>query len=416
VDAPVPQRIKRHRVNPKHLDKNALDVIERLHEHGFDALLVGGCVRDAMCGVIPKDFDVATNATPEDVKSIFRRARLVGRRFPIAHVRYGRDIIEVSTFRQGQLDEVEVDSQGMIIKDHAFGTIAEDAFRRDFTVNALYYDPRTNELIDYVGGVADIEARRLCFIGETKDRLAEDPVRMLRALRFSAKLGFEIDAEILAHADDVAVRLDAIPKARVFDEFLKLFLSGYASPVWDLLRGTPLKRALFPTCDPECELIAAAMRNTDDRIANDQPVTAGFLIAVLLWEDFRARAAELAPNARATGLQDVGFQTLADQQISMSIPRRYGIFAREVWALQDRLVGRNPRSVMRLLHHKRFRAAYDFLTLRAETEPDVREAADWWTSYQEASPEEQHDLVGDLPRTARRPRKRRSRKPRKRAT
>ena len=398
MSGPVPQITKHHGVNPNEVDQSALDVIDGLSKAGFDAFLVGGCVRDSLCGVAPKDFDVATNATPDEIKRTFRRARLVGRRFPIAHVRFGRDIIEVSTFRQSQHDDIETDAQGMIIRDHAFGTIAEDAFRRDFTINALYYDPHSNELIDYVGGVADIEAQRLRFIGDTESRLAEDPVRMLRALRFSAKLGFKIDDEILHQADDVAIRLESIPKARIFDEFLKLFLSGYASPVWDLMKTTALRGALFPTCNPASELVSAAMRNTDNRIANDQPVTPGFLIAVLLWDDFQARVAELAPKERAHGLQDIAFKTLADQQINIAIPRRFGQFARDVWALQDRLTARNPRTVMRLLHHKRFRAGFDFLQLRGQTEPDEHEAAEWWSQLQDASPEEQTDLVSALPK------------------
>lgn len=406
MDIPVPQRTKDHGVNPNKIDQSAINVIEGLHSHGFDALLVGGCVRDALCGVTPKDFDVATNATPEEVKNIFRRSRLVGRRFPIAHVRFGRDLIEVSTFRQSQHDDIDTDAQGMILRDHAFGSIAEDAFRRDFTINALYYDPLNDELIDYVGGIADIEAQRVRFIGETQARLAEDPVRMLRAMRFSAKLGFKIDDEILDRTEDVAIRLQAIPRARIFDEFLKLFLSGYAAPVWDLMKDTPIRHALFPTCDPANDLVGAAMRNTDERIANDQPVTPGFLIAVLLWDDYEARAAELAPKARASGLQDAAAKALSDQQTHIAVPRRFGIFAREVWALQDRLVARNPRLVMRLLGHKRFRAGFDFLQLRGRTDSELREAAEWWGTFQDVSPQEQQDLVSALPKPPRRGRNR----------
>ena len=266
------------------MDKDALDVIHQLNAHGYTALLVGGCIRDVLCGLTPKDFDVATDAPLDEIKRIFRRSRIIGRRFPIAHVRYGRNLIEVSTFRQSVSDNIEHDAQGMILRDEAFGTLQEDAFRRDFSVNALYFDPNSKEIIDYVNGLADLAKRRIRLIGEPAVRLAEDPVRILRAVRFANKLNFTLDEDIVDLIEDSAARLQAIPPARLFDEFLKLFLNGNGEAIWQQIRHTGIARALFPTCNPNSDLVVAAMRNTDERIKSGLSVTPGFLIAVLLWE------------------------------------------------------------------------------------------------------------------------------------
>ena len=234
MPAAVPEIHADHGIDPAKLDPHALKVVSTLREAGFDAYLVGGCVRDLLAKQNPKDFDVATNATPDEVRKLFKRARLVGRRFPIAHVRFGREIIEVSTFRQGAIDQVETNAQGLIVKDHVFGSIVEDAFRRDFTINALYYDPERDEVIDYVNGVEDLTNSRLQFIGDPQSRLAEDPVRMLRAIRFAAKLGLQLDHHLTDLYEETAERLEAIPGARLFDEFMKMFLSGYGAEVWGL--------------------------------------------------------------------------------------------------------------------------------------------------------------------------------------
>ena len=402
---PTPDRIKKHPITAKIIDANALKIIEVLNGAGFQAYLVGGCVRDALCGVAPKDFDIATDAPLETVSNLFRRSRIVGRRFPIVHVRYGRDLFEVSTFRQSISNKVVHDNRGMILRDNAFGTLQEDAFRRDFTANALYYDPSNNEIIDFVGGVKDIKAKRLRFIGDTQTRLAEDPVRILRALRFSAKLNFVIDADILSAASDTARRMEAVPPARLFDEFLKLFLNGYAEPVWRRMRETPLANALFPCCDPSSELVLAAMRNTDERILSGASVTPGFLVAVLLWDDFKARV-----DDSEYAEEDPAFAVLKAQQSYVAIPRRFGTFAREVWMIQDRLHKRNARSLARLATHKRFRAGYDFLCLQAESDENTRSIADWWTQYQAVDESGQQALIAELPKAPRKRRRNRSRK------
>ena len=403
--APKPNRINEHSLRTQLTDANALNVIKVLNANGFQAYLVGGCVRDALCGVKPKDFDVATDAPLEAVSKLFRRSRIVGRRFPIVHVRFGRDLIEVSTFRQSISDKVVHDDRGMILRDNAFGTLHEDAFRRDFTTNALYYDPSNDEIIDFVDGIKDIKQKRLRFIGNTRTRLAEDPVRMLRAMRFSAKLGFAIDPEILRYAKESANSLEAVSPARLFDEFIKLFLNGYAEVVWRQLRETPLANALFPCCDPNSPLVLAAMRNTDERILGGASVTPGFLVAVLLWDDFCARS-----HDQATLEDDPAFATLKHQQSRIAVPRRFGTFAREVWLIQERLHKRNPRSLVRLTSHKRFRAGYDFLCLQAESDELMVPIADWWSEFQSADESERRALIAQLPKAPRKRRRNRSRR------
>jgi poly(A) polymerase len=387
------------------LDKDALDVIHQLNAHGYTALLVGGCIRDVLCGLTPKDFDVATDAPLDEIKRIFRRSRIIGRRFPIAHVRYGRNLIEVSTFRQSVSDNIEHDAQGMILRDEAFGTLQEDAFRRDFSVNALYFDPNSQEIIDYVDGLEDLAKRRIRLIGEPAVRLAEDPVRILRAVRFANKLNFTLNEDIVELIEDSAARLQAIPPARLFDEFLKLFLSGNGEAIWQQIRHTGIARALFPTCNPNSNLVVAAMRNTDERIKSGLSVTPGFLVAVLLWEDFNARFQEKTLND-----DDPAFATLRNQQQTIAIPRRFGTFAKETWMTQDRLIKRNPRTIARLIQHKRFRAGFDFLCLRAETEVDLTESAEWWSTFQEQDETVQQQMIAELPKPQRKRRRRNKRK------
>ena len=426
-----------HGLTHDQVNTNALAVLESLNAAGFTALLVGGCVRDLLLGHTPKDFDVATDAKPEDVKALFRRSRLVGRRFRIAHVRSGRDLIEVSTFRRAHAaatDERSHSADGMILRDNVYGTLEEDAFRRDFTINALYYDPRTEEVIDYVGGLDDLKLKRLRFIGETQTRIREDPVRVLRALRFQAKLGFDLDPACSAAFGDAAQLLAAIPAARLFDEMLKFFLSGYAAAAWQLLAETPMRAAVFPTSIADDPMVMLAMRNTDARIAADKPVTPGFLIAVLLWPDYRKRAEEFAAEMKPAEARTLAAtDTLAEQQRIIAVPRRFSQFVRDVWQMQGRLESRLARSIERVAGHPRFRAAYDFLLLRAEaadfgsvagsgsqtahttdssdstTTAPLGELARWWTLLQEVSEEAADQMIKDL-RSQQPQRKRRRRR------
>lgn len=416
---------REHGLNADRVSPNALDVTAKLQEAGYAGLLVGGCVRDLLLGLKPKDFDVATNATPEEVRDLFRRSRLVGRRFRIAHVRYGRELIEVSTFRRAvaqEQDERSHSAAGMILRDNVYGTLEEDAFRRDFTINALYYDPQTEEILDYVGGLEDLESGHLRFIGDALTRVQEDPVRALRAIRFQAKLDCDLDSEISQCLTEAADALAAVPPARLFDEIQKILMSGQAATAWRLLAQTPLRAALFPGCDPDDPLIPRAMQNTDDRIHADKPVTPGFLLAVLLWADYRARAADLGeqmkpPEAHLQAAADC----LWEQQQIIAVPRRFSQFIREVWHLQERLQTRQPRAIDRLAGHARFRAAYDFLLLRAEagdqtvrSEAEAEEmvaAADWWTRFQDVGADERQAMIeerrGQAPKTKRRRRRRR---------
>lgn len=382
------------------VDDNALDVVERLEDAGFQAFLVGGCVRDMLLGHKPKDFDVATSATPEEVKRVFRRARLIGRRFRIAHVRYGRNIIEVSTFRKRQAEEEDerrhADS-GLILRDNVWGTLDDDAFRRDFTINALYYEPRSEEIIDFVGGLDDLEHGRLRLIGDADRRLREDPVRLLRAVRFHAKLGFTLEPEIVQAIPEMAGNLREIPPARLFDEVCKVFVSGRSLAAWEYLAPTRLRWALFPCAPPDDTLITHAMRNTDLRIAEGKPVTPGFLFAVVMWRDFQARFQELKENHKPAEARAIAAgATLADQQSIIAIPRRFSQFIRDVWGLQHRLEERRPRAIAVLAEHERFRAAYDFLVLRGRAGDGVEEAGEWWTRYQELDRGGQEDMVEAL--------------------
>ena len=404
-----------HSVTRDRVDANALDVVTTLKEAGYEALLVGGCVRDLLLGATPKDFDVATNATPEDVRKLFRRTRLVGRRFRIAHVRYERDIIEVSTFRKSssQLEEGDrhANADGMILRDNVYGTLDEDAFRRDFTINALYYDPQEEEILDFVGGLDDLDERVLRFIGDSRERLQEDPVRLLRAIRFQAKLGFSLDQSILDAANLASERLAAVPPARLFDEFTKLFLSGFATEAWSLVKDSPVRGSLFPATPAQNRFAELAMINTDQRIDEGRPITPGFLIAVLLWHDFEARIHDLETHhnlndARLAAAQE----TLLSQREVIAIPRRYSQFANEVWLLQSRLEHRRGRQIKRILSHPRFRAAYDFLLLRAESELADPELARWWTRIQDLDSEGVQGMIDTLPRDARHKRRRRRRR------
>jgi poly(A) polymerase len=340
-----------------------------------------------LLGVKPKDFDIATNATPEEVKQIFRRSRLVGRRFRIAHVRFGREIIEVSTFRKHYAEhdgEFNVQSEdGLVLSDNVYGTLEDDVFRRDFTINALYYNPQEDTLFDYVEGLKDLANKRLRLIGKPSARFREDPVRILRAARFTAKLDFTPDDELLSAIPDIAELLTAIPPARLFDECCKLFLGGYAENCWQQLTDLELAPILFPTTDPEDPMIALAMRSTDERVAQGKPVTPGYLFAVLLWPDYQSRIHELlSQNNMVEAQHSSSNASLAEQQLTVAIPRRFGQFIKDTWMLQSRLEKRAPKNLKRILGHPKFRAAYDFFVLRSQCGEADPETATWWTEIQ----------------------------------
>lgn len=391
-----------HNISRSNISRNALKVMYRLREAGYQAFLVGGGVRDLLLGREPKDFDIATDAHPEDVRRLFRNCRLIGRRFRLAHVYFGRDIVEVATFRASGMENpadgddalVVLDDEGRILRDNRYGSIDDDIWRRDFTANALYYNIEDFSIWDYAGGVDDIRAGVLRLIGDPEARYREDPVRLLRAVRFAAKLGFRVDGESERPLRELAGLLDSVPPARLFDEVLKLFLSGHGVASYELLRHYGHFAQLFPATDrlldsedgdPYRALLLASLQNTDERVAEDEPVTPVFLFAVLLWGPVRRRAAELQADGESP-IQAMlrAADEMADrQQGRVAIPRRITTPMKELMVMQLRLQRTRGRRVLGLLGQGRFRAAYDFLCLRAQVGEADPALAEFWTGLQE---------------------------------
>ncbi len=410
-----------HSISRKQISKNALRVLYDLKDAGYEAYLVGGCVRDLLLGHEPKDFDVATNASPEQVHAIFKRSRLIGRRFKLVHVRYGREVIEVATFRAPPEAEQHVDKKGKIVADNVFGTLAQDAWRRDFTVNALYYNIRDFSIVDYTGGLADLNQRKIRLIGDVETRYREDPVRMLRALRFVAKLGLQLDEQTEQWINKLAYLLADIPAARLFDESLKLYLTGNAVVTQTLLEQYDIFKYLFPQsaqllAKPEHEtaraLLTKALENTDIRIKENKPVTPAFLFAALLWAPLREQWQRVqAANVPAIpALQRAASSVLSEQVTRVAIPKRYSLVTKDIWALQPRFDMRQGKRAFRTLAQAKFRAGYDFLLLRSESGEDLAELASWWTTFQEVDDEQQVQMLKAVPNSGpkrRRPRRRR---------
>ncbi len=385
-----------HAISRSNINPNALKVLYRLKGAGFDAYLVGGGVRDLLLGREPKDFDIATNALPEEVKKLFRNCLLIGRRFRLAHVRFERDVIEVATFRgqgDGDSEDEARTETGRILRDNVYGTVEEDAWRRDFTINALYYNIEDFSVVDFVDGMKDLRAGVLRMIGDPEQRFREDPVRMLRAVRFAARLGFRIHRDTEAAIRTHGHLLEEIPAARLFDESLKLLQSGNGVATFEQLRRYGLFAYLFPqteACLAQEEhgfpktLVVRALANTDQRIAEGKSVTPAFLYAALLWEPVRQALAEreAAGEGELQALQDVAKDVVDGQLARISLPKRFSLPMREIWAMQPRLKKITGLRPVKLLEHPRFRAAYDFLLLRAEAGDDVGELARWWTEFQ----------------------------------
>lgn len=386
-----------HQISRKQISPGALRVLYGLHEAGFEAYLVGGAVRDLLLGGEPKDFDVATNARPEQIKQTFRNCRLIGRRFVIAHVRFGSEIIEVTTFRGSgsgsgtEHEDLERElSDGLILRDNVFGTIEEDARRRDFTINALYYNIADFSVRDYVGGLEDLQRRQLRLIGNPVERYREDPVRMLRAARLAAKLDMAIEPATEAPIRAMAELLDGIPPARLFDDLQKLFLYGQAEPSYQQLLRLGLWDHLFPgaPCDADSgvpqgdRLIRAALRSTDLRVAASKPVTPAFLFAAFLWEPFLHTVVEIDPDTEGA-LADAAEEVFREATERVALPRRFSLVTREIWEQQWRLPVGSPGRARRLMRHPRFRASFDFLQLRAEVDPELRDLAERWEQAQQ---------------------------------
>jgi poly(A) polymerase len=451
---PPPNVIPRaeHSISRTDISPNALKVLYRLKEAGYQGFLVGGAVRDLLLGLRPKDFDVATNALPEEVRRLFRNCRLIGRRFRLAHVFFGNEIIEVATFRAAAAPEREdvedpdveggadagsdvpadseapsgrdelipefspptdsehraFDPRGRILRDNIYGTIEEDVWRRDFAANGLYYNIEDFSIWDFVNGVNDVKQRRLTMIGDPETRYREDPVRMLRAVRFAAKLDFSIEASTESPIKRLAYLLDGVPPARLFDEALKLFLSGFGTKAYRLLQQYGLFEHLFPQSAAAfalppyayaAEMLELGLANTDARIAADKPVTPTFLFAVLLWSAVLRELNErqAGPSPDLTVLMQACDSVLKTQQSRISIPRRFAIPMRELLMLQPRFNRRSGVKSLSLLQHPRFRAAYDFLLLRAQAGVADPELAKWWTDIQVLPQEERVKLVQARP-------------------
>ncbi|WP_266154060.1 polynucleotide adenylyltransferase PcnB [Enterobacter sp. HSTU-ASh6] len=430
---------EQHTISRKDISENALKVLYRLNKAGYEAYLVGGGVRDLLLGKKPKDFDVTTSATPEQVRKLFRNCRLVGRRFRLAHVMFGPEIIEVATFRghheAGASDRTtsQRGQNGMLLRDNIFGSIEEDAQRRDFTINSLYYSVADFTVRDYVGGMQDLQEGLIRLIGTPETRYREDPVRMLRAVRFAAKLNMRISPETAEPIPRLATLINDVPPARLFEEALKLLQAGYGFETYNLLREYNLFQPLFPTItryftengdSPMERMIAQVLKNTDTRIRNDMRVNPAFLFTAMFWYPLLETAQRITQESglayydafalAANDVLDEGCRTLA-------IPKRITTLVRDIWQLQLRMSRRQGKRAWKLMEHPKFRAAFDLLSLRAEVErnQELQRLAQWWAEFQVSAPPEQKDMLTGLdeePAPRRRHRRPRKRAPRREGT
>lgn len=414
-----------HGLSRAEIAKQALKVLYHLRDAGYEAYLVGGGVRDVLLELHPKDFDVATNAKPEQVQKLFRNCRLIGRRFRLAHVHFGNHIVEVATFRANSSSDQETahlvhSEAGMILRDNIYGALEDDVYRRDFTVNALYYNIADYSIVDYVGGLTDLKAHTLRMIGDAKQRYREDPVRMLRAIRFAAKLGFKISSDTEKPIYELAFLVKQVPSARLLDEYVKLFLTGHAAASFKLLRQYRLFDVLFPEIekclneskDGQVEnFIISALNDTDKRVEEDKPVALPFLLAAFLWHPLVSHTKILLQEGlpETSAFYEACDMVLKQQQSNVAISRRLMQGIREIWTLQLRLIKRIGKRAPQLFAHPRFRAAFDFLLLRADSgEKNLQEIAKWWQEYSVAD-EEKRALMANLAKSEI-PRYRRKRK------
>ena len=399
---------KQHKIRRDQINGCALKVTTALHQAGYSAYVVGGAARDLLLGLIPKDYDVATNATPEQVRAIFRRSRIIGRRFKLVHVMCGSETVEVSTFRGPLITHSDekpadkhTDQHGRLLRDNVFGSQEEDAIRRDFTINALFYDPASEEIRDYLNGYKDLKARKLRIIGQPDQRYREDPVRMLRAVRLAAKLEMQIDLETAKPIGDLAPLLQNVPPSRLFDEMLKLLLSGQALSCVVDLRSRGLHHGLLPMLDVILEqpmgerFVTLALKSTDERIRQNKHVSPGFLFAALLWHEVLSTWNTHKTNGEKPlpALYKAMDETLSIQHKQLAIPRRFGTIIQEIWAMQPRFEARAGRKPFRLLSHPRFRAAYDFMLLRCESGELDPELGQWWKTFQAADQDKREQML-----------------------
>ncbi|MFZ6771231.1 polynucleotide adenylyltransferase PcnB [Undibacterium sp. SXout7W] len=405
---PVALGPKEHGINPQLVSANAIRITQTLQENGFKAFVVGGAVRDLLTGVKPKDFDIATNATPEQVKRLFRRAFIIGRRFQIVHVMFGQDLLEVTTFRGPSSEGAQKDEHGRVLRDNTFGEQHEDAARRDFTINAMYYDPATQTVLDYHGGIKDIRQKTLRIIGLPEARYREDPVRMLRVVRFAAKLQFTIDEATRAPIAVMAPLINNVPAARVFDEMLKLLTSGHAMACLQQLRKEGLHHGLMPLLDVVLEqpmgekFVTLALSNTDERIQQGKRVSPSFLFAALLWHQVLEKweAYKAAGEFPIPALHLAADDVLNKQTDSLAIQRKIGSDMRDIWAMQPRFEKRIGKTPYKMLEHQRLRAGYDFLLLRCASGEIDTAIGEWWTAFIEGDGAQREQLINQKSKPA----------------
>ena len=408
-----------HGVAREQISYGAKKTTDGLQAAGYQAYVVGGAVRDLLLERAPKDFDIATDATPEQVRRVFRRSRIIGRRFHIVHVMFGEEVVEVSTFRRMvEAEDAQTDEHGRLLRDNEFGDQEQDAARRDFTANALFYDPSSQEIYDYHGGYADVRKHLLRMIGDPEVRYREDPVRMLRAVRLSAKLDFRLDTATAAPIGAMKNLLDNVPQSRLLDEVLKMLLSGNSVECIQQLRKMNLHHGLLPLLDVILEqpmgekFVMLALRNTDERISQDKTVSPAFLFAALLWHEvlaawnIRVQQGERPVGAMHAAMDDV----LTRQKAQLAIPHRHDAVMKEIWLLQQRFDQRSGQRPFRLLEQPRFRAGFDFLLLRCASGEVDQELGLWWDEFQDAGAERQAEMLqpeqaGDKKRRRRKPRK-----------
>ncbi len=390
-------------INNKKINKFAISIIKDLRKNNFQAYLVGGSVRDLLCDIEPKDFDIATNATPNEIKKIFKASRIIGKRFKLVHIYNRSDLIEVATFRSGDDGSNDgsliTDQSGKILRDNIWGTLEQDTYRRDFTINALYYCPVTKRIEDHNNGIKHIHEKIIVSIGDPKKRFEEDPVRSLRAIRFSNKLQFKIDKNIKEAIYEKGHLLSNISNARLFDEFCKIFLSGVAEKNFNKLISFGLNKYLILT-NPEkneftSRLIIEAFRNTDKRLKNNQSVTPGFLIAALLWPEIIEKSMKKGEINLRKFFRSMD-QVLRKQQQITAIPRKFHSYIKDIWVLQLKLHSRIGKQPYKTLKHPRFRAAYDFLLLREKAAADKKHLGNWWTDFQKNDDSIKKSLIKDL--------------------
>lgn len=391
-----------HGVAREQISYGAKRVTDGLQAAGYQAFVVGGAVRDLLLNRIPKDFDVTTNATPEEVRRTFRRSRIIGRRFQLVHVMFGEEVVEVSTFRSMiEAEDAQTDEHGRLLRDNQFGDQEQDAARRDFTVNALFYDPATQEIYDYHGGYADTRKRLLRMIGDPLVRFREDPVRMVRAVRLSAKLGMQIEVKTAAPINEMKNLLDNVPQARLLDEVLKMLLSGHSVECIQQLRKMNLHHGLLPLLDVILEqpmgekFVMLALRNTDERINQEKTVSPAFLFAALLWHEVLAAWNNLVKQGErpVPAMHAAMDEVLGRQKAQLAIPHRHDAVMKEIWLLQQRFDQRGGQRPFRLLEQPRFRAAFDFLLLRCASGEVDQELGLWWDEFQDASVERQTEML-----------------------